>query len=78
MISPATSCSRGLGGPVAAGDRRGRGGGPWGGSVHYRGVGEVLHPEREPLEALEKLKIEMGSYDFSPSTSRRPCRLTGT
>jgi len=48
-----------------------------GGNVHYRGVGEVLHPEREPLEALEKLKIEMGSYDFSAQYQQAPVPAGG-
>ena len=48
-----------------------------GGNVHYRGVGEVLHPEREPLEALEKLKIEMGSYDFSAQYQQAPVPADG-
>ena len=47
------------------------------GNVHYRGVGEVLHPEREPLEALEKLKIEMGSYDFSAQYQQAPVPAGG-
>jgi predicted phage terminase large subunit-like protein len=40
-------------------------------------VGEVLHPEREPLEALEKLKIEMGSYDFSAQYQQAPVPADG-
>jgi predicted phage terminase large subunit-like protein len=47
------------------------------GKVHRRGVGEVLHPEREPLEALEKLKIEMGSYDFSAQYQQAPVPAGG-
>src|SRR5690242_8407324 len=31
---------------------------------HYRKVGELLHPEREPSWALEDLKRTMGSVDF--------------
>ena len=37
---------------------------------HHRKVGELLHPEREPRWALEKLKHSMGSVDFAASINR--------
>ena len=45
--------------------------------MHRRAVGEVLHSEREPLEALEKLKVEMGSYDFSAQYQQAPVPAGG-
>lgn len=48
------------------------------GKVHRRQVGEVLHPEREPFEALEQLKVEMGSYDFSAQYQQAPVPAGGT
>ncbi len=47
------------------------------GKVHHRTMGEVLHPEREPLEALERLKAEMGSYDFSAQYQQAPVPAGG-
>jgi len=45
--------------------------------VHRRHVGEVLHPGREPLEALERLKAEMGSYDYSAQYQQAPVPAGG-
>ncbi len=45
--------------------------------VPRRHVGEVLHPEREPLDALERLKAEMGSYDFSAQYQQTPVPAGG-
>jgi predicted phage terminase large subunit-like protein len=42
------------------------------GRVHRRAIGDVLHPEREPRQVLEQLKIEMGSYDFSAQYQQAP------
>jgi hypothetical protein len=42
------------------------------GRFHHRAVGDVLHPEREPLRVLEQLKAEMGSYDFSAQYQQAP------
>jgi phage terminase large subunit-like protein len=47
------------------------------GQVHRRAVGEVLHPEREPLDALERLKAEMGSYDFTAQYQQAPVPTGG-
>jgi len=38
-------------------------------SVHHRKKGEALHPEREPIEVLEKIKSEMGSLPSRRNTS---------
>jgi len=42
------------------------------GRVYRREVGELLHPEREPLSALEDLKAAMGSQAFSAQYQQRP------
>jgi predicted phage terminase large subunit-like protein len=42
------------------------------GRFHHRAVGEVLHPEREPLRVLQQLKLEMGTYDFSAQYQQAP------
>ena len=47
------------------------------GQVHHRHVGEILHPEREPREALEQLKRAMGSYDFSAQYQQAPVPAGG-
>ena len=39
---------------------------------HYRKVGELLHPEREPIRALENLKRTMGSIDFAAQYQQQP------
>ena len=43
-----------------------------GGMTYKREVGEVLHPDREPLRVLDELKPRWGATDFRLSTSR--CR----
>jgi len=40
--------------------------------VVTRRVGDVLHPERESREVLERLKQEMGSLKFSAQYQQRP------
>ncbi len=32
---------------------------------YHRQFGEILHPDREPLEVLEQIKAEMGTLAFS-------------
>lgn len=44
----------------------------WGGAVHNRKVGEALSPEREPIEVLEALKRQLGSYAFSAQYQQMP------
>ena len=43
----------------------------------YRRVGDLLHPEREPLAVLEGLKAEMGTYDFTAQYLQAPVPLGG-
>jgi predicted phage terminase large subunit-like protein len=42
------------------------------GKTHRRGPGDILHPERESSEALEKIKAEIGSLLFSAQYQQRP------
>lgn len=37
-----------------------------------RHAGELLHPEREPREALDKIKATLGSYNFSAQYQQAP------
>ncbi len=42
------------------------------GETHRREVGDILHPEREPLSVLDDLKATMGSSLFSAQYQQRP------
>ena len=44
---------------------------------HVRLIGDVLHPEREPLPVLEEIKRAMGSLEFSAQYQQRPIPLGG-
>ena len=44
---------------------------------HRRRPGDLLHPERMPLEALEARKRELGSYGFEAQYQQRPAPLGG-
>lgn len=39
---------------------------------HHRAIGDVLHPEREPLAALEQIKATLGSATFSAQYQQAP------
>lgn len=47
------------------------------GRVHTRKVGDVLHPAREPLEVLERLKRQMGSVLFTAQYQQQPVPAGG-
>lgn len=47
------------------------------GRVHHRAVGEVLHPEHDPLAVLEAIKADIGSYAFSAHYQQQPIPLEG-
>jgi len=47
------------------------------GRHHRRSVGDVLHPEREPLPVLDEIKRAMGSLEFSAQYQQRPIPLGG-
>ena len=47
------------------------------GEVHKRKAGEVLHPEREPKEVLDRIKADIGSLRFSAQYQQRPVPAEG-
>jgi predicted phage terminase large subunit-like protein len=47
------------------------------GKTHLRRIGDVLHPEREGLADLEKIKRESGSLRFSAQYQQRPVPVEG-
>ncbi len=51
--------------------------GPHPADLHDRKEGDVLHPEREPHAALERIKAEIGSLAFSAQYQQRPIPLEG-
>jgi predicted phage terminase large subunit-like protein len=44
----------------------------WEGQVYHRKLGEALSPEREPLEVLNELKVQIGSYAFAAQYQQTP------
>ena len=50
---------------------------PYGKSVFKRRAGEALHPAREPLEVLEKLRSSLGEYNFAGQYQQAPAPLEG-
>lgn len=47
------------------------------GRVKTRKAGDILHPEREGKEALDRIKAEIGSLQFSAQYQQRPVPLEG-
>ena len=47
------------------------------GEVHKRKAGDVLHPEREPREVLDRIKADIGSLRFSAQYQQRPAPVEG-
>jgi predicted phage terminase large subunit-like protein len=47
------------------------------GEVMTRRVGDILHPERESKDALDRIKAEIGSLQFSAQYQQRPVPLEG-
>src|SRR6266446_8960833 len=45
--------------------------------VMTRRIGDILHPERESKNALERIKAEIGSLQFSAQYQQRPVPLEG-
>jgi predicted phage terminase large subunit-like protein len=43
----------------------------------HRAIGDVLHPEREPLEQLEMLRRSLGEYNFACQYQQNPTPLDG-
>jgi len=50
----------------------------WNGQFHHRQPGEALSPEREPIEILEALKLQIGSDAFSAQYQQEPAPPGGT
>jgi predicted phage terminase large subunit-like protein len=42
------------------------------GRFHQRRAGDLLHPEREPLEVLNEIKATMGEFNFSAQYQQSP------
>ena len=42
------------------------------GQIHVRRAGDVLHPEREPREALERLRAQLGAEIFAAQYQQQP------
>lgn len=51
---------------------------PFGGRRHHRKEGEALHPDREPIAALEMLRIAMGTRMFSAQYLQMPAPPGGS
>ena len=49
----------------------------WGRQCFTRRRGEALHPEREPLETLERLRRTLGEYNFAGQYQQTPAPLGG-
>ena len=47
------------------------------GKVMTRRIGDILHPERESKDALDRIKAEIGSLQFSAQYQQRPVPLEG-
>ena len=45
--------------------------------VHHRKQGEILHPAREPLEVLDEIKRNIGSFGFQAQYQQAPIPNTG-
>jgi len=45
---------------------------------HERAAGDLLHPEREPREALERIKENLGTFAFSAQYQQNPIPPEGT
>ena len=47
------------------------------GQIHYRAPGDLLDPQREPLQVLNQLKRDLGNFNFSAQYLQRPLPLEG-
>jgi predicted phage terminase large subunit-like protein len=50
---------------------------PFGRKRFVRHVGEVLHPEREPLATLEQIRANLGTYNFAGQYQQTPAPAGG-
>ena len=51
--------------------------GPGPHDLHRRKEGDLLHPEREARETLERIKVDLGSLAFSAQYQQRPLPIEG-
>jgi predicted phage terminase large subunit-like protein len=49
----------------------------WGPQCFRRRQGEALHPEREPLETLDRIRRTLGEYNFAGQYQQSPAPLGG-
>jgi predicted phage terminase large subunit-like protein len=49
----------------------------WGPRCFTRRAGDVLHPEREPLDTLERIRRTIGEYNFAGQYQQSPAPLGG-
>jgi len=45
---------------------------------HTRSVGDLLHPDREPKDVLDRMKAVLGSFKFSAQYQQNPLPLEGS
>ena len=50
---------------------------PFGQYQKHRAIGDVLHPERDPLEQLQILRRNLGEYNFASQYQQNPVPLGG-
>jgi hypothetical protein len=50
---------------------------PYGTKHVFRKKGEALHPEREPLEVLKRIRETLGEYTFAGQYQQAPAPLLG-
>jgi hypothetical protein len=50
---------------------------PYGMKSYARKIGEPLHPEREPLSVLQRLREVLGEYNFAGQYQQAPAPLDG-
>ena len=49
----------------------------WGPRTFMRRRGEALHPEREPLDTLDRIRRTVGEYNFAGQYQQSPAPLGG-
>jgi hypothetical protein len=50
---------------------------PYGTEAHWRAAGEALHAEREPLEILQRIRLQLGEYHFAGQYQQAPAPFGG-
>src|SRR5215831_3821195 len=49
----------------------------WGSQAFTRRQGDALHPDREPLEVLDRIRVTIGEYNFAGQYQQSPAPLGG-